>query len=363
MASSGLNFSTDILLTLGQFQFCVSTAAYQHLRRVSEYRWATMERISHRPSLQYVGQGVEEVELIGVIYPHFRGSFRQLDAMRAMAQQGTPQELISGLGDDLGPWCIMAVDEIHERVTFKGVPLKQEFALRLRQFGPDQETAGAKAFVTPTSSLQLLGVGSPAAPPDLTPPDIALPTTITPLSPTIPAVAASQMLPYNDALTQAGMSPQQAAQTVTQGGNTLQNVLTAAQTILNAITSTVTTFKTVSTNFSSNPVGTIATLLNTTTQNATVAAAALTTMFGSDLSGIQNVTSAMTAANTTIPGAQASLTNDPLGTISRILTAGGALSASALNTMFGSNLGSQMGLIGSAISVTNQSLQSAGVNA
>lgn len=125
--ANGYDFNTP-MLNLGGFIFCVNTAAYQHLRRISEYRWATLERINHRPSLQWVGQGIEEYELQGVIYPTFRSSFRVLDGLRNLAQTGQPQQLTSGLGDDLGLWCVLAVDELHEpcrtcRATSPPIPL------------------------------------------------------------------------------------------------------------------------------------------------------------------------------------------------------------------------------------------------
>lgn len=110
-------------------------------------------------------------------------------------------------------------------------------------------------------------------------------------------------------------------------------------------------------NFATDPAGTVAGLLNMTTADATVASGAMTTMFGSDLSGISNVTAALQQANMTIQGAQGGLSNDTLGTMARILTAGGGLPASSMTTLFGSGTAGQMGLIGSAIQVTNMAQQ------
>jgi hypothetical protein len=96
---------SDVMLSLGEYQFSVDTAAYEQLCRRSEYRWARMERISHRPSLQYVGMGLEEIELRGVIYPHYKGGLGQIDSMREEAAKGKPLILVSGntLGRLLSP--------------------------------------------------------------------------------------------------------------------------------------------------------------------------------------------------------------------------------------------------------------------
>ncbi len=73
----------EMMMQLGTFQFSLDRAAYQELRRNVEYRWAQMQRINHRPSLQFVGVGLESIDLRGTIYPHFRGGLGQIDALRA----------------------------------------------------------------------------------------------------------------------------------------------------------------------------------------------------------------------------------------------------------------------------------------
>ena len=51
----------SVMLKLGEFTFGVDTAAYQQLTRVSEYRWASQERIGQGPALQSVGLGSDTI--------------------------------------------------------------------------------------------------------------------------------------------------------------------------------------------------------------------------------------------------------------------------------------------------------------
>jgi hypothetical protein len=50
---------------------------------------------------------------------------------------------------------------------------------------------------------------------------------------------------------------------------------------------------------------------------------------------------------------QSGMMSDPLGTMSRLLTGSGGLSPDALSTLFGPDLAQQMGLIGQAMQVAN----------
>jgi len=61
--------------------------------------------------LQYGGPGVEEMRLQGVIYPHFRGGLRQVDAMRAQAGTGVPFMMVDGMGWVWKRWVIVNVSD------------------------------------------------------------------------------------------------------------------------------------------------------------------------------------------------------------------------------------------------------------
>lgn len=123
-----------VMMQLGSFQFALDTAVYQELNRSSAWRWAEHETFGTAPISQYVGQGKESITLSGVIFPEFRGGFGQLENLRALADQGLPQTLVSGEGVILGQWCIEQIDETQATLDIFGRPRKQDFNIQLKRF-------------------------------------------------------------------------------------------------------------------------------------------------------------------------------------------------------------------------------------
>ncbi len=264
----------DIMMALGDFRFSVNTAAYESLRRSTEYRWAEQQRIAHRPSQQFVGIGTEEIEVLGVIYPHYKGGLRQVDAMREQAAAGKPLSLVTGTGQNLGQWAIVAVDEDQSIFATKGAPLRIEFSLVLRNYGPDQDAPGAMAFVAPHSQTSLLRtVATIPAPP-------ALPASL----PTTP-ITVTKIAPYTESLKAAGISQQQAASTLTKGVQRLQLIKerTDAQKLL--VDKLKYNVQDLQTGLLHDPVGTMGRLLQCAGGLGAERQAVLTGLFGVDLAG------------------------------------------------------------------------------
>lgn len=129
----GYSLGGTVMMQLGSFQFSINTAAYQELRRRTEYRWAAQDRFGKMPALQYTGPGGDSITLSGVIFTEYRGGTAQLDAMRALARRGTPQLLVDGYGRLLGRFVIEGVEEGQSVFAAFGRPRKQEFTLQLRK--------------------------------------------------------------------------------------------------------------------------------------------------------------------------------------------------------------------------------------
>jgi phage protein U len=127
------------MMQLGVYQFSVNTAAYQDLRRSSEYRWKNQERVGQLDALQYTGQGSDTITLSGVVFPGYKGGTGQLNAMRAQAGTGQPLLLVDGQGFIHGRWVIEKIDEQQAVFARAGVPRRQQFSLQLRKYdnGPN----------------------------------------------------------------------------------------------------------------------------------------------------------------------------------------------------------------------------------
>ncbi|MHB2246447.1 phage tail protein [Pseudomonas fitomaticsae] len=119
------------------YYFNLDTAAFDELRRSTEYRWASQERLTRRPAQQAVGIGEEKITLKGAIFPGFKGGIKQLDTLRSLGAQLLPLTLTTGYGDVLGTWCLKNVDEEQSALLQGGIPRKQAFTLEFVRYGDD----------------------------------------------------------------------------------------------------------------------------------------------------------------------------------------------------------------------------------
>lgn len=133
---------------LGQYQFSLETAAFDQLKRATEYLWKGQNRIGRRPAQQFLGMGEDTITLQGTIYPHFRGGLGQLDAMRTAAGRGEPLALIYAFetaGQYAGRWCIRSISDERSVFIRNGAARKIDFALTLVAYGEDDENNAAVA--------------------------------------------------------------------------------------------------------------------------------------------------------------------------------------------------------------------------
>jgi phage protein U len=143
------------MMSLGGFKFGVSTAAYQELKRTTEYLWPSQQRFGAAPALQATGMGDDAISLSGVVYPEWNGGTGQLDALRGLAGDRQPLTMIDGRGNVLGRWVIERVEEGQGVFAQAGVARKQEFTLGLKKYDdikPAGELAAALAAPVAISS-------------------------------------------------------------------------------------------------------------------------------------------------------------------------------------------------------------------
>lgn len=135
--------ASETMLKLGTFMFSLDTAAYDELRRQTNYIWAEQQRIGSTPVLQFVGKEAEQFTIIGRIYPHFKGGVFQIEAMRTMAGSGQPQLMVDGRGNIYGRMAIVSVLEGQKILFADGTPRLQEFTLTLRKYDDGEQAQAA----------------------------------------------------------------------------------------------------------------------------------------------------------------------------------------------------------------------------
>jgi phage protein U len=119
--------------------FNLDTAAFDELRRSTEFRWASQERLSRHPAQQAVGMGDEKITLKGAIIPGLKGGLKQLDTLRTLGAQLQPLTLTTGYGDVLGTWCLKSLEEEQSALMQGGIPRKQGFTLEFVRYGDDMQ--------------------------------------------------------------------------------------------------------------------------------------------------------------------------------------------------------------------------------
>ena len=130
--------SEEVLLSLGDYQFGMSTAAHDSMQESTAYRWVTQYRLGRDPALQYVGPGQRTLKLSGTIYPHFRGGLEQIAEMKGEADEAEPLTLVDGQGNNLGTWVIKKISETQSNYFRDGIPKKIDFSLDLEKYGEDE---------------------------------------------------------------------------------------------------------------------------------------------------------------------------------------------------------------------------------
>ncbi len=125
-----------MMIALGPFRFSIDTAPIVSESHRRGWQWVENEVIGSAPELQFTGSLPELMELRGVIYPHYRGGFLQVDLMAAMAETGEPQLLVTGTGKVLGLWVIEGIEDDRSRHFVNGLPRKIEFGIHLKKYGP-----------------------------------------------------------------------------------------------------------------------------------------------------------------------------------------------------------------------------------
>lgn len=154
---------TGEMMRYGDFTFSLSTAAYEEMERTTDWRWHEQERVGRRSALQFLGPGVDEIRLSGVIFTHYNPGdgtpqaltsavgMGQLDKIRKAGDAGVPRMLVSGRGRVFGMYCLTTMQERASVFLRDGTPKQQEFDITLQAYGEDG--AGVSGIIRAGLSL------------------------------------------------------------------------------------------------------------------------------------------------------------------------------------------------------------------
>lgn len=131
-----------VQMIIGDYPFSLSTAEYNGVRRTIEYRWLQRDRLNRKPSLQFQGEGLKEVEFSGDIHVQTLDHLEQPQKMEAIASQGKALNLLAShdtlKADYLGQWVITRLEFAESDLTV-GTPETISFTMSIKEYGEDGE--------------------------------------------------------------------------------------------------------------------------------------------------------------------------------------------------------------------------------
>ena len=128
-----------MLIQLGNFQFSISTVAYNEIERISTYSFASHQVIGSYDRLQALGPNNETIRLTGSYFSDLKtiigGSSQDpFETLRNMGDTLQPQQLQSGDGKNHGYFVIVDLNVKGGHYVEQG-SLKSDFTLQLKYYG------------------------------------------------------------------------------------------------------------------------------------------------------------------------------------------------------------------------------------
>ncbi|MFY2089918.1 phage tail protein [Achromobacter xylosoxidans] len=121
-----------MMMALGMFIFGLPTAAYQTLKRQTEWRHPSNSRMGAGPAYQFVGKGEDTITLSGTIIPQLFGTTGAIRLLRRMGDAGKAYVMVDGIGTVYGAFIITGLDEEGSMFVVNGLPQKTDFTLTLK---------------------------------------------------------------------------------------------------------------------------------------------------------------------------------------------------------------------------------------
>ncbi|GLH33994.1 hypothetical protein BR1R5_33820 [Pseudomonas sp. BR1R-5] len=136
---------------LGDIEFTVS-GGITGMEQRGTADWAEHARIQGKPLLEWIGEGLDEINLNIELHPGLGDPGARWKALREAKAKHEPLALVLGNGDYLGPQVVADLNLQHRRLTATGQLASATIQLRLREY-----TGAFKRSLT-----QPLGLISPA---------------------------------------------------------------------------------------------------------------------------------------------------------------------------------------------------------
>lgn len=139
---------STVLMALGPFRFSIDSALLQRIDRRYPFRHIDQDLVGRAPGSQFLGPGVERIQLPCLVYPLFLpgSGLSQIEAMREAGATGRPLMLAAGTGRVLGNYTIRNVDDMREHLLPGGIAQKIDCMVEIARYVPVGGGAGGLPF-------------------------------------------------------------------------------------------------------------------------------------------------------------------------------------------------------------------------
>jgi len=149
---------------LGEITFETLTSP-EAMRLSSAYSYAEHKVVEARPRLQWLAQELQKISLELGFHVAFTNPKRELDALRAAAQDHQARALVFANGIHRGYFVIESLEETHQQLAGDGSYIAVTARLELREWVPGAEFDPLRAPRRPAPPGLVASPASPASPP------------------------------------------------------------------------------------------------------------------------------------------------------------------------------------------------------
>lgn len=122
-----------MMMSFGLFIFTLPTVVYQELAHKRDVRFAFNERVGAPDAVQFVGPGIEEINLSGFTAHGINHPNASFALLNQIMQEGKDQPLIDGLGNVYGNYILLSIDLTKTSFRKFGQANRTEWDISLRR--------------------------------------------------------------------------------------------------------------------------------------------------------------------------------------------------------------------------------------
>lgn len=122
-----------MLMMVGALRIEIAPFNVHQVSETGDTEYAIKPVVGAEPLLEYVGEGGNQLNLSGRLFPHELGGIDELELLRQLRVSGKPQYVMRGDGRPYGWYAILNVQEQSSYLNSHGVGKLIEVSISLRR--------------------------------------------------------------------------------------------------------------------------------------------------------------------------------------------------------------------------------------